>query len=276
MRCFLNSPDAARDSGLRRAVGSTGSGWFRTNVLLVGAGPGDPDLLTIKALHALQKADIILHDNLVGEAILAQARDGAKLIDVGKRCGRHSWSQDRINRRLVDYARSGKLVVRLKGGDPMIFGRANEEMNALDAENIDFEIISGITAATAAAATIQTSLTRRGKARSLHFLTGHGVEDGLPAHDWVALTKAGGTLVIYMGSRTLTGLATHLIEAGMASSMPAIAIENATLPGQRNTHATIGTLSRRLGRPAGPTIILVGEALTPQRVQTLAREAVKV
>jgi uroporphyrin-III C-methyltransferase/precorrin-2 dehydrogenase/sirohydrochlorin ferrochelatase/uroporphyrin-III C-methyltransferase len=247
---------------------------FQTNVLLVGAGPGDPDLLTIKALRALQHADIILHDSLVGEQILGLASDGAELIDVGKRCGKHSSPQNRINQLLVTSARTGKLVVRLKGGDPMIFGRATEEMNALKAANIKFEIIPGITTATAAAATIQTSLTKRGAARSLHFLTGHGAEDGLPAHDWVALTKSGGTLVIYMGSQTLAGLASHLIEAGMNPTMPAIAIENASLPIQRNTHATISTLPRQLGRPVGPTIILIGEALTRETVEAAAAQAV--
>jgi uroporphyrin-III C-methyltransferase/precorrin-2 dehydrogenase/sirohydrochlorin ferrochelatase/uroporphyrin-III C-methyltransferase len=249
-------------------------GRFRAGVLLVGAGPGDPDLLTIKALRALQHADIILHDSLVGEAVLKQAREDVEIIDVGKRCGKHSSPQTRINQLLVDCARTGKLVVRLKGGDPMIFGRATEEMNALKAANIPFEIIPGITTATAAAATIQTSLTKRGTARSLHFLTGHGAEDGLPAHDWVSLTKSGGTLVIYMGSQTLAGLASHLIEAGMNPAMPAIAIENATLPTQHNTHATISTLPRQLGRPHGPTIILIGEALTPETIETAAAQAV--
>jgi len=243
------------------------------NVLLVGAGPGDPDLLTIKALRALQNADIILHDSLVGPEILRLAAEDAELIDVGKRCGKHSSPQTRINQLLVECARTGKRVVRLKGGDPMIFGRATEEMDALKAANIPFEIIPGITTATAAAASIQTSLTKRGTARSLHFLTGHGAEDGLPAHDWVSLTKSGGTLVIYMGSQTLSGLASHLIEAGMPPTMPAIAIENATLPTQQTTTATISTLPRHLGRPRGPTIILIGEALTPQAVEAAAAQA---
>jgi uroporphyrin-III C-methyltransferase/precorrin-2 dehydrogenase/sirohydrochlorin ferrochelatase/uroporphyrin-III C-methyltransferase len=248
---------------------------FLTNVQLVGAGPGDPDLLTIKALRALQHADIILHDSLIGPDILRNAREDADIIDVGKRCGKHSSPQARINQLLVASARTGKRVVRLKGGDPMIFGRATEEMNALTAAQIAFEIIPGITTATAAAATIQTSLTKRATARSLHFLTGHGAEDGLPAHDWVSLTKSGGTLVIYMGAQTLAGLASHLIEAGMPPTMPAIAIENATLPTQHNTHATISTLPRQLGRPVGPTIILIGEALTAETVDAAA-EAVAV
>jgi uroporphyrin-III C-methyltransferase len=250
-------------------------GKFSANVLLVGAGPGDPDLLTIKALRALQHADIILHDSLVSEAILALARDDAELIDVGKRCGKHSSPQHRINQLLINCARTGKLTIRLKGGDPMIFGRATEEMNALKAANIPFEIIPGITTATAAAATIQTSLTKRGTARSLHFLTGHGAENGLPAHDWISLTKSGGTLVIYMGTQTLAGLAAHLIEAGINPTMPAIAITNATLPTQHTTTATISTLPRQLGQTTGPTIILIGEALTPETIETAAAQAVE-
>lgn len=239
-------------------------------VFLVGAGPGDPELLTIKALRALQRAEIILHDSLVSQEILELASPDAELIDVGKRCGKSSSPQARINQLLVSSARTGKCVVRLKGGDPMIFGRATEEMDALKAANIGFDIIPGITTATAAAAAIQTSLTRRKIARSLHFLTGHGAEGGLPAHDWVSLTKAGGTLVVYMGSQTLAGLAFHLIEAGMSPTMPAIAVENVSLPAQNTTHGTISTLAAKIGRPVGPTILLIGDALTEETVAETA------
>lgn len=248
----------------------------KNNVLLVGAGPGNPELLTIKALLALQRADIILHDSLVSQEILELANEHAELIDVGKRCGKSSSPQARINQLLVDSARTGKCVVRLKGGDPMIFGRATEEMNALNAANIGFDIIPGITAATAAAATLQTSLTKRKIARSLHFLTGHGAEGGLPAHDWVSLTKAGGTLVVYMGSQTLSGLAFHLLEAGMSPNMPAIAVENVSLPTQNTTQGTISTLARQLGRPVGPTILLIGQALTEETVAEAAAQTVWV
>jgi uroporphyrin-III C-methyltransferase/precorrin-2 dehydrogenase/sirohydrochlorin ferrochelatase/uroporphyrin-III C-methyltransferase len=234
-----------------------------THVFLVGAGPGDPELLTLKAARLIGAAEIILYDSLVDPRTLALAAPTARLIDVGKRCGRHSASQAEICALLVAEARTGGRVVRLKGGDPMVFGRATEEMEALRAEHIDFEIIPGITAATAAAARLELSLTRRGIARSLHFLTGHGAEGGLPAHDWVSLTKSGGTLVVYMGSQTLPGLAAHFIEAGMATEMPAIAIENATLPGERSLHGTIATLPGMLAREQvdGPVLILIGEAL---------------
>ncbi len=238
-------------------------------VFLIGAGPGDPDLLTIKAHRLLQSADVILHDSLVDPRILSLAADHAELVDVGKRCGKHSATQTTINKLLVSYARTGQIIVRLKGGDPMIFGRATEELESLAAANILCEIIPGITAATAAAATLQRSLTQRGVARSLHFLTGHGAEGGLPAHDWVSLTRTGGTLVIYMGSQTIAGLASHLIEAGMSPTMPAIAVENASLHSQAITIATISTLPNRLGRPLGPTLLLIGEAMASEEVVAL-------
>jgi uroporphyrin-III C-methyltransferase len=193
------------------------------------------------------------------------------LINAGKRCGRHSLPQTEINRLLVQHASTGRLVVRLKGGDPMIFGRATEEMQALDAHGIAYEIIPGVTAATAAAASLGQSLTKRGIARSLHFLTGHGAEDGLPAHDWAALARAGGTLVFYMGRENFAGLAAHLIEAGMRPTMPAIAVENASQPGEHITSTTLSHLSRELhsaeprgAAGQGPTLILVGEALNMQ------------
>ncbi len=234
-----------------------------THVFLVGAGPGDPELLTLKAARLLREADVVLYDSLADPRIVALAGPAARLIDVGKRCGKHSASQAQICRLLVEEARGGHNVVRLKGGDPMVFGRATEEMDALRAHGIAFEVVPGVTAATAAAATLNLSLTRRGVARSLHFLTGHGVQGGLPAHDFVSLTKSGGTLVIYMGGETLPGLAAHFIEAGMPPNMPAILIENASLATQRNVAATIATLPRlHAARAAsGPVLILIGEAL---------------
>lgn len=235
-----------------------------TKVFLVGAGPGDPELLTLKAYRLIQDADVILFDSLVDKRIIRMARKGARKIDVGKRCGKHSASQAEICKLLVEHALTGAKVVRLKGGDPMVFGRATEEMTALAAHNINFEIIPGITAATAAAASLKLSLTKRGVARSLHFLTGHGAEGGLPAHDWVSLTKSGGTLVVYMGAQTLPGLASHFIEAGMPPNMPALAIENASLANQRTISGTIASLPQMLIRAAGtgPTLVMIGEALT--------------
>jgi uroporphyrin-III C-methyltransferase len=234
-----------------------------TKVFLIGAGPGDPELLTLKAARLLRQADVVLHDSLVDARIVALAGAGARRVDVGKRCGRHSATQAEICALLVREALAGHFVVRLKGGDPMIFGRATEEMAALRAHGIGFEVVPGITAATAAAAAIAVSLTQRGIARSLHFLAGHGAEQGLPAHDWVALTRAGGTLVIYMGRETLPGLAAHFIEAGMQPDMPAISVENASLPDEHIIQGTISSLPRSVHERAGngPTLILVGEAL---------------
>ncbi|OYV36406.1 MAG: uroporphyrinogen-III C-methyltransferase [Rhodospirillales bacterium 20-64-7] len=234
-----------------------------SHVFLIGAGPGDPELLTIKALRRLASADVVLHDSLVDARIIGMAPPAARRIDVGKRCGRHSASQSEICSLLVAEALSGQVVVRLKGGDPMMFGRATEEIDALRAHGISFEIIPGITAATAAAATLELSLTKRGVARSVHFLTGHGAEGGLPAHDWVSLTKSGGTIVVYMGGQTLGGMAAHFIEAGMAPNMPAIAIENASLGSQRTLRGTIASLPRLVESeaPTGPILIMIGEAM---------------
>ncbi|OYV33374.1 MAG: uroporphyrinogen-III C-methyltransferase [Rhodospirillales bacterium 20-64-7] len=234
-----------------------------TRVFLVGAGPGDPELLTRKALRLLQQAEIVLFDSLVNPEILRLAGAGAELIDVGKRCGRHSATQETISQLLVAKARAGLRVVRLKGGDPMVFGRATEEMAALREAGIEFEIVPGVTAASAAAADLGLSLTQRKVARALHFLTGHGAEDGLPAHDWAALTRSGGTLVIYMGGQTLPGLAAHLIEAGMPPEMPAVAVEHASLPQRRIFAATLASLPGQVlaAAPSGPVIVLIGEAL---------------
>jgi uroporphyrin-III C-methyltransferase len=240
-----------------------------THVFLVGAGPGDPELLTLKAFRILQDADVVLYDSLVDARIVDMARFGARRIDVGKRCGKHAMPQTEICELLVAHALAGRNVVRLKGGDPMIFGRATEELEALAAHGIAFEIVPGVTAATAAAASLGRSLTRRGIARSVHFLTGHGAEGGLPAHDFVSLTKSGGTLVIYMGGETLPGLAAHFIEAGMDPAMPAIAIENISLEDETVLHGTIGSLPKlkRECVSGGPLLILVGAALSAEVIQ---------
>jgi uroporphyrin-III C-methyltransferase len=232
-------------------------------VYLVGAGPGDPELLTLKALRLMQAADVILYDSLVDKRILALAGSRPRRLAVGKRCGQPSASQRQICELLVAEATAGHMVVRLKGGDPMIFGRATEEMAALAAHGIAYEVVPGVTAAAAAAASLGVSLTKRGVARSLHFLAGHGAEGGLPAHDWVSLAKSGGTLVVYMGGQTLPGLAAHFIEAGMPTNMPAIAVENASLGSERVIRGTIGSLPRAVARAGGdgPTLVLIGQAL---------------
>jgi uroporphyrin-III C-methyltransferase/precorrin-2 dehydrogenase/sirohydrochlorin ferrochelatase/uroporphyrin-III C-methyltransferase len=247
-------------------------------IFLVGAGPGDPDLLTVKALRLLARAEIVLHDSLVGAEILALINPGAEIVDAGKRCGGKAMAQGEICRLLVEAAGTGRVVVRLKGGDPMIFGRASEEMAALRGAGFEFEVVPGITAACAAAAGAQISLTQRGIARGLHVLTGHGAEGGLPAHDWGALVRSGGTIAVYMGANTLPGLAAHLIEAGMAPDLPAMAVENAGCATARETVATLSTLPRGLRTlaPLGPVLVLIGEAVAAADRRLAVLEAVPV
>lgn len=232
-------------------------------VFLAGAGPGGAELLTLKAARLLARAGIVLHDSLIGPDVLALASPAAVLIDVGKRCGGKAHPQEEICRLLVEAAQSGEIVLRLKGGDPMIFGRATEEMEALRAAGVPFEVVPGVTAASAAAAALAASLTKRDVSRAVHFLAAHGSEGGLPPHDWAALAAAGGTLAVYMGVRTLPALAARLMEAGMAADMPAAAVENVSLPGSRVWRASLGTLPAILAAaaPAGPVLLLIGAAL---------------
>lgn len=230
---------------------------------MAGAGPGDPDLLTLKTARLLAKSDIVLHDSLVGPGILALANPLAEIIDVGKRCGQTSTAQAEICRLLVAYARTGRLVVRLKGGDSVIFGRLTEEINALHQAGIQFEVIPGVTAASAAAAAVGLSLTQRLTARSVHFITGHGADHGLPVHDWQALVKAGGTLAIYMGSKHLLILVEKLLQAGLPADVPAVLAESVSLPGQYIKQVTLATLPACVAAHAaqGPLLILLGLAL---------------
>ena len=232
-------------------------------VFLAGAGPGAPELLTLKTARLLACAEIVLHDSLVGPAILELINRDAQIIDVGKRCGQASNAQTEICRLLVEAALTGKRVVRLKGGDPVIFGRLTEEMEALHQAGIAFEVVPGITAASAAAAALNVSLTQRQVSRSVHIITGHGAEYGLPAHNWTALAQAGGTLAIYMGTKHLPRLVASLLAAGIDPQIPAIAIERATLPEQRILRADLAQMPETLARaaPTGPVLFLAGAAL---------------
>ena len=232
----------------------------RGRASLVGAGPGAADLLTLRAVEALRGADTVLYDKLVGPEILAMARPGARMIDVGKRCGRHEMTQAAINALIVGRAQAGDHVVRLKGGDPFIFGRGGEELESLRAAGVETEVIPGITAALATAARLGIPLTHRGASRGLHLITAHGAEGTLPDHDWSALARAGGTLAVYMGVRTLPLLAARLIAAGMDPSTPAIAVENASLPGERRLRASLSDIAAIVSDAAidGPTLVLIG------------------
>ncbi|MCB4824374.1 uroporphyrinogen-III C-methyltransferase [Roseicella aerolata] len=236
----------------------------RGRASLVGAGPGDPELLTVRAVRVLQSADIVLHDKLIDPRVLDLAPARARRIDVGKRCGRHAMSQAAINRLLVEQVRAGTHVVRLKGGDPVVFGRGGEELAALREAGAEVEVVPGITAALATAARLGMPLTHRGTSRSLHLITAHGRDgEGVPEHDWRALAAAGGTLAVYMGARTLPQVAESLLHAGMSPGTPAIAVENATLPNERRIRRTLADIAGAIRDAAveGPTLTLIGEVV---------------
>ena len=230
---------------------------------LVGAGPGDPELLTLRAVRVLKRADVVLYDALVEPAVLDLARRDARRINVGKRCGRHAMSQAAINTLILEHARAGAHVVRLKGGDPFVFGRGGEELDALRAAGVPVEVIPGVTAACAAAARLGIPLTHRDVARSLHLVTGHGSDGNVPGLDWRTLASGEGTVAAYMASRTLRAVAGRLMEAGLPGSTPAVAVENATRPGERRLFGTLADLSDALEAAGmtGPTIVLIGRVV---------------
>lgn len=239
---------------------------------LVGCGPGDPDLLTVRAVKAIQSADVLLFDALIDAAILDFASAPARRIDVGKRCGRHAMNQAAINALIVRLARTGAHVVRLKGGDPFVFGRGGEELASLRAAGVPVTVVPGVTAACAAAASLQVPLTHRDLARSLHFVTGHGADGTVPAHDWLALVRSGGTIAAYMATRTLPLIAAQLMAAGMAGATPAVAVENASRSNERRLFGTMAELAETLPAAdfSGPTLVLIGA------VVAAAAEAVMV
>lgn len=240
----------------REETGTAGEGF----VSIVGAGPGDPDLLTLSALRLLQTADVIVYDRLVGEAVLDYARRDAERIYVGKANGEGGRGQDEINALLVRLARDGKHVVRLKGGDPFVFGRGGEELDHLRSEGIQSKAVPGITAATACAAVAGLPLTHRGEASGITFLTGH-TRDAEPDFDWAALAKSRQTLVIYMGLGTAGLVARRLIAHGMARSTPVAVIEKATLPDQRVVAGILAGLEPliREHNVDAPALIVIGE-----------------
>jgi uroporphyrin-III C-methyltransferase len=202
----------------------------------------------------------VLFDALIDLSILDLAPPSARRIDVGKRCGRHAMAQAAINALILRHARAGSHVVRLKGGDPFVFGRGGEELDALRGAGIPVEVVPGVTAACAAAASLQIPLTHRDIARSLHFVTGHGSDGSVPEHDWTALATAGGTICAYMAGRTLPTVSARLIEAGLAASTPAVAVENASRADERQVVGTLGTLPALLAAAGmdGPTIVVIG------------------
>ncbi len=235
-------------------------------VAFVGSGPGDPELLTLKAVARLKAADAVLFDDLSSGPILSHARAGADLVAVGKRAGRPSPRQDDVSRLLVDYAATGARVVRLKSGDAGLFGRLEEEIAALRAAGIAFEIVPGVTAASAAAAAAAIPLTRRLAARRVQFVTGHDVSGALPeALNMAALADPAATTVVFMPRRTFAALAGRLIAHGLAPDTPALLAESIGHPEQRLTRATVATLAEALsGVPsATPAIVLYGPLAEP-------------
>ncbi len=232
---------------------------MKGKVYLVGAGPGDPELLTLKALRLLQTADAVLHDDLVAPEILKLIPSTVQVQNVGKRCGKKKIMQEEINFLMVALADSGLRVVRLKSGDPLIFGRAGEEIESLRRANIPFEIVPGITSSTGAAAVAQIPLTHRRASSALVFLTAHQAE-GSEAANWSKLAGSGATLVIYMPGQNYTAVAIKLRAAGITSDTPCAVISRATTPQQQTHSATVGEL-HRAPKLAGPTLLVVGEVV---------------
>jgi uroporphyrin-III C-methyltransferase len=229
----------------------------RGKVYLVGAGPGAPDLLTVRAARLLERADIVFHDALVHPDTVALAVR-AQIIAVGKRCGRHATAQRFINKRLIDAAQRFQTVVRLKGGDPMLFGRAQEEIDALQAAGVGFEVVPGITAALAASAELGVSLTRRGMSRSVVFATPR-VGDGEDPAEWIRSAAAADTAALYMAAGQAPAIAASLIAGGLQPDIPVAIVANASLPEMKRTATTLGALRCAPGPIAhGPGLILIG------------------
>ncbi len=242
---LLNQP-AAHDEGF---------------VHIVGAGPGDPELLTLKALRVLQEADVVLHDNLVTDGIMELVRRDATRIYVGKKKADHALPQEQIAEKMIALARDGKRVVRLKGGDPFIFGRGGEELDALMAAGINAEVVPGITAATGCGAVAGVPLTHRDHAQAVTFVTGHARGDAAPDLDWQALANLGHTLVVYMGVGTAARTSAHLLKAGMKVTTPVAIIEKGTTPEQKIVRTDITHLPRDIKQAGitGPAILVIGE-----------------
>ena len=249
-------------------------------VWLVGAGPGDPELLTVKALKVLQRADVVVHDGLVSSEILDMAPQAARRISVAKRKSRHSYSQDEINRMLVAFALEGLRVVRLKGGDPFIFGRGGEELEACREAGVDCHVVPGVTAALAAGAGAGAPLTHRGSAQAVTFVTGHaahrnGASTGEPDLDWQSLARANHTVVIYMGLSMATVIASRLTAAGRAGATPALIVEHASRADERRVVTTLASLADAASTLNGPAILIVGEAMALAQADTVVASALK-
>lgn len=230
-------------------------------VFLVGAGPGDPELLTLKAARVIASADAIVYDHLVANEILELVPVGAMRISVGKRAGHHPVPQKGINRLLVQLARAGRTVVRLKGGDPFIFGRGYEEVAELESAKIPYEVVPGITAAQGCAAAARVPLTHRGMATGVRYVTGHRRDDEPLDLDWSGLADPATTLVVYMGLANIDEIVRQLIAHGLAADTPVFAVCQGTTPRERRLFATLAALpaAARAADFAGPVVFIIGQ-----------------
>ncbi len=230
-------------------------------VYLVGAGPGDPQLLTIKAVRVLKEADVVIYDRLVGEEILCLAPEGAEMIYVGKRTGKHEVPQDKITELIVEKAQSGGKIVRLKGGDPFIFGRGGEEAEALVGKGIAFEVVPGVSSSVAAPMYAGIPLTHRDYAASVAIITGHRAGDAEKIIDWVKIANAVDTMVILMGVESLEGIVAKLLEGGVSPDKPVAMVESGTYPKQRTLISTLGKIIKdaETKQIKPPSVIVIGE-----------------
>ena len=232
----------------------------RSTVYLVGAGPGDPELLTCKARRLIVAADVVVYDRLVSEEILALVPAGTARFDLGKRPGHHPVCQEDINSLLITLAKDGRNIVRLKGGDPLLFGRGSEEVAALSAAGIACEVVPGVTSASACAAAVGVPLTHRGLATGVRFVTGHCREDANLDFDWRGLADPDTTLVVYMGFANIARIAHSIMAHDLDPATPAVAICNGTTPRQRHVRATLGTIAAVAAEAGfdGPVLFIVG------------------